>query len=568
MLTTLRGKLLLGLLGGQASAPINTVAPSFTGTDEVSALQTGDEGTWVPEATGYTYQWYRDDVAIAGATDSTYTTVTADAGTTLTFGVTPTDAGAVEAISAGTAIYWSAPTLTSPANAAELLDLTPDRAWDAVSGYTGDYEIEQREVLIGTPTELAVSANPSTSDTLDNIVRYYWRVRAENGKWSSSRYFDTHYSYLRDQYSTDQADVDARTCDITGDLDGVTTVTGIDVAGGAVTLTTAAVYAMLYDNVTVPRSAQPVVINEFTTRSGVMGFNGSKINAVYSNLLHGSLCGSLGLMGDGGSAQALGNATPTLSSGDVDKVAVVAFPSGGSAVFYRLVADGLWYLAGRGRRGTTADIYPCVGGVNNQTQVITESDVLPLSTIRGVMATEYDWQLLHTTTPLADTLYDLEGEGIIWLKVTAPNPDSGALRLKYRYFDADNYHFIELTGGNVVAKKCVAGTDTDYTAALSAAAYSAGDVVWIGVSVNGTSKFVYCYNQTTNTYIWRNTSNTDSFNSSNTGVSIANADWTLDQLDLHAWQAAAYAALNLSASAVVAQVIAESADIGAEVTYA
>jgi hypothetical protein len=75
------------------SAPTITVAPVITGTPEVSEVLTSDGGT----ATGVgvitkTYKWYRDGVAIAGATSATYTLVSADEDAEITNGVVATNA--------------------------------------------------------------------------------------------------------------------------------------------------------------------------------------------------------------------------------------------------------------------------------------------------------------------------------------------------------------------------------------------------------------------------------------------------------------------------------------------
>jgi hypothetical protein len=88
------------------AAPTNTVAPSFTGTLEVSETQTSADGTWTGSPT-FEYQWERSDngstawTSISGATSATYVADAADEGKFLRVKVTGTNAG-------GSAIAYSA----------------------------------------------------------------------------------------------------------------------------------------------------------------------------------------------------------------------------------------------------------------------------------------------------------------------------------------------------------------------------------------------------------------------------------------------------------------------------
>lgn len=55
--------------------PVNTTAPSVTGTAEIGSTLTASTGTWQNSSTQaleYTYQWYRGDSAIVDATANTY----------------------------------------------------------------------------------------------------------------------------------------------------------------------------------------------------------------------------------------------------------------------------------------------------------------------------------------------------------------------------------------------------------------------------------------------------------------------------------------------------------------
>jgi hypothetical protein len=73
------------------STPVNTVAPAVTGTTVVGSALTCAPGTYVPAATGQTYQWYRaPDTVIAGATGAARTLAAGDVGFRMFCRVTPT----------------------------------------------------------------------------------------------------------------------------------------------------------------------------------------------------------------------------------------------------------------------------------------------------------------------------------------------------------------------------------------------------------------------------------------------------------------------------------------------
>ena len=89
---------LLSLTGGSsATPPVNTVAPSVSGTAVVGQTLTTTNGTWTNTPSGYTYQWYRGVTPI-GTNSSTYVLVQADAGQNIKCNVTATNsAGSVNA---------------------------------------------------------------------------------------------------------------------------------------------------------------------------------------------------------------------------------------------------------------------------------------------------------------------------------------------------------------------------------------------------------------------------------------------------------------------------------------
>ena len=66
---------------------------SITGLARVGHTLTGHRGLWVPTPSSYGYQWYRNGVAISGATHVTYTLTSADKGKTVTLKVTVEKSG-------------------------------------------------------------------------------------------------------------------------------------------------------------------------------------------------------------------------------------------------------------------------------------------------------------------------------------------------------------------------------------------------------------------------------------------------------------------------------------------
>jgi Tol biopolymer transport system component/Ca2+-binding RTX toxin-like protein len=93
-----------------ASGPVNTVAPSITGTPRVATLLSALRGTWTGTAPiTYAYQWQRCNSSgasctnIAGAASTSYTPTTTDLGSTLRVVVTASNsAGSASATSPAT----------------------------------------------------------------------------------------------------------------------------------------------------------------------------------------------------------------------------------------------------------------------------------------------------------------------------------------------------------------------------------------------------------------------------------------------------------------------------------
>lgn len=76
-------------------APVNTVAPEVsldTPPGKVGTTASTTDGTWTG-AVSFTYQWWRNDSPIGGATSATYTLVVADADQAISCVVTATGPG-------------------------------------------------------------------------------------------------------------------------------------------------------------------------------------------------------------------------------------------------------------------------------------------------------------------------------------------------------------------------------------------------------------------------------------------------------------------------------------------
>jgi hypothetical protein len=75
-----------------AAAPQSIAAPVISGTAEVGDELSCSQGSWLNAPTSFAYQWNRDINVIAGASSSTYTVDSADAGHSITCTVTASNA--------------------------------------------------------------------------------------------------------------------------------------------------------------------------------------------------------------------------------------------------------------------------------------------------------------------------------------------------------------------------------------------------------------------------------------------------------------------------------------------
>ena len=124
-----------------------TPTPTITGTASVGETLTASAGSWA-SGTALTYQWRRDGVDIAGATDSTYSLVVADLATQIGVKVTATKLGyQTETRSSDTQTVADG-TLVGPDSASVVLD-----------------------VAIGK----SISVNPGTWDSAVNVQIQWYR---------------------------------------------------------------------------------------------------------------------------------------------------------------------------------------------------------------------------------------------------------------------------------------------------------------------------------------------------------------------------------------------------------
>lgn len=88
-------------VGPVVKSPVNTAPPTVAGLYEIGGVLTATNGTWsASPAPTFTYQWYANSTAIAGATGVNYTVRPVDAGDVISVRVTATNsAGNATAIS-------------------------------------------------------------------------------------------------------------------------------------------------------------------------------------------------------------------------------------------------------------------------------------------------------------------------------------------------------------------------------------------------------------------------------------------------------------------------------------
>ena len=178
------------------SAPVNTTAPSISGTPILGATLTGNAGGWTSWGTRYSYSWLRCDngggncAPISGATGTTETLGSADVGSTLRFSVVAASRrGSTSATSDATSVVSqpasgstpSAPTgLTATGPTTNSVSLTWSASPDGTDPAAG-YNVYVNDTLVSS-----TSGTSATVKSLDCGKSYTFAVEAYDGVGTKS----------------------------------------------------------------------------------------------------------------------------------------------------------------------------------------------------------------------------------------------------------------------------------------------------------------------------------------------------------------------------------------------
>ncbi len=152
-----------------AAPPVNTSAPTISGTIRDGQILSAGPGTWTgTPVISFSYQWRRCDASggacadIAGATGATYTLVSADVGATIRVVVTGTNAGGTApATSAATGVVIAAPpantavpTISGTARDGQTLTAA-DGAWTGTPAISFTYQWRRCDAVGGSCSDIA-----------------------------------------------------------------------------------------------------------------------------------------------------------------------------------------------------------------------------------------------------------------------------------------------------------------------------------------------------------------------------------------------------------------------------
>ena len=149
-------------------APMNTVAPTISGTATVGQSLTAADGSWTGSPS-LSRQWLRNGVAIGGATGNTYTVNAADASSTISVRVTATNAGGSATATSNTLSVPAAPVFSSnpsisPASGMTGTTFTGSATATNTTSYTRSWKLDAIE--IGTSTTVTPQAAGSLTLTV------------------------------------------------------------------------------------------------------------------------------------------------------------------------------------------------------------------------------------------------------------------------------------------------------------------------------------------------------------------------------------------------------------------
>ena len=159
----------------KTSAPTGTVVagtltaatPVLTGSGQVGSAETVTVGTWGPGTVTKKYQWYVADVAVSGATASTFIPPATALGKTIRVKVTGSKSGyttvgklsAPVTVTEGT-LTAGTPTIIGKAAVASILTAKVG-TWSPAAGNTYTYQWFQRSTVNGTPAAISGATAPS-----------------------------------------------------------------------------------------------------------------------------------------------------------------------------------------------------------------------------------------------------------------------------------------------------------------------------------------------------------------------------------------------------------------------
>jgi len=174
-----------GLMGSSSGVlPVNTVAPSASPTlGAIPFTGSCTTGTWTNVPTSYSYQWFRNGVAIGGATNSTLSISIA---ATYFCRVTATNSGGSSTADSNSIDAGSVPVNTIAPTAAEIsshvLQVDVGTWSGAPTSYQMDWYLNSpAPTYVGSGQTIGVSGNP------DYV--YYCVVTAINSYGSSAQAF-------------------------------------------------------------------------------------------------------------------------------------------------------------------------------------------------------------------------------------------------------------------------------------------------------------------------------------------------------------------------------------------